>query len=255
MLEIQDLSMQFERDGQPVHVLDRISLTVRKGEFVSVIGPSGSGKSTLFHLIGGLYRPTSGAIRIDGRETTGERGHISYMPQHNSLFPWLTIEQNVLLAREVAGRPKERTEDDSRREAREWLRRVGLAGCERAYPHQLSGGMQQRAAFVRALLSPRELMCLDEPFGALDALTRHDMQQWLLRLWEEHQRTILFVTHSIEEALLLSDRIYVLSARPAAVLREITVPYGRPRPERVTADPAFQALRLEIHDLLRPNLY
>jgi ABC-type nitrate/sulfonate/bicarbonate transport system ATPase subunit len=254
MLEVENLSMQFERDGQPLRVLDRLSLTVRKGEFVSVIGPSGSGKSTLFHLIGGLYRPTAGTIRIDGRETTGERGHISYMPQHNSLFPWLTIEQNVLLAREVAAGMRKRAKDEARLEAREWLRRVGLAGYEGAYPHQLSGGMQQRAAFVRALLSPRELMCLDEPFGALDALTRHDMQQWLLRLWEEHQRTILFVTHSIEEALLLSDRIYVLSARPAVVLREIAIPFGRPRPERLTADPAFQALRLEIHDLLRPNL-
>lgn len=249
MLEVKEISMHFDQGGTRVHVLNGISLNVRRGEFVTLIGPSGCGKSTLFQLIGGLLTPTGGSILMEGREITGERGHIGYMPQQNTLFPWRTIEQNVIMPREVAGMPKK----EALQEAREWLRRVGLAGYERAYPHALSGGMQQRAAFVRALLSPQELLCLDEPFGALDALTRLDMQQWLLRLWERHQRTILFITHSIGEALLLSDRIYVLSARPAAVLREIAVPFGRPRPESIQNDPLFHQLHMEIQHLLRPH--
>lgn len=153
------------------------------------------------------------------------------------------------MAKEVAGESKQKALTD----ARYWLQRVGLSGYERAYPHELSGGMQQRAAFVRALLSPQELLCLDEPFGALDALTRHDMQQWLLRLWEQYQRTILLVTHSIEEAILLSDRIYVMSAKPARILTERRVPYPRPREEEIITDPQFHELRKEIHDLLRPK--
>ncbi|CAM2999427.1 ABC transporter ATP-binding protein [Paenibacillus sediminis] len=228
-------------------VLNDVSLRVKQGEFVSIIGPSGSGKSTLFHIIGGLEKPDHGEIRMNGQLVTGEKGRISYMPQQPALLPWRTIEQNVVLALEVAGvRTKE-----AREEARLWLPKVGLAGFEQAYPHTLSGGMQQRASFLRALLSRQELMCLDEPFSALDALTRSDMQRWLLDIWESTKRSVLFITHNIEEALLLSDSIYVFSSRPASVLHKIEVPFARPRREDITTDAAFLSLKLELSQWMR----
>lgn len=249
-LEIRSVGKTFVIAGQSAEVLKDVSLTVAEGEFVSIVGPSGSGKSTLFHMIGGLTEPTAGDIVLDGKRTNGQRGLISYMPQHDSLLPWRTILDNVILSQELAGIPKA----GAKEQAAGWLERVGLKGYEHAYPHQLSGGMKQRASFLRALLSPRELMCLDEPFGALDALTRLDMQQWLLRIWEETRRSVLFVTHSIEEALLLSDRVYVLSGKPAAVSEEIVVPFGRPRGESITSQREFLELKRQIYDSLRSIL-
>jgi len=246
-LELRGVTKSYGFGGGTLDVLRNVSLTVEDKRFVSVVGPSGSGKSTLFYIVGGLTAPTSGSVWLDGRDVTGERGLISYMPQQDSLLPWRTIVGNVALSQELAGTPKA----EARARATEWLGRVGLAGYERALPHQLSGGMRQRASFLRALLSPGELMCLDEPFGALDALTRHEMQRWLLRIWEETRRSVLFVTHSIEEALLLSDRIYVLAGKPASVADTIEVPFGRPRDESVAADPAFQALKKRIYETLR----
>jgi ABC-type nitrate/sulfonate/bicarbonate transport system ATPase subunit len=249
-LELADIAMAYNRNGRPLVVLERISLTVRPGEFVSIVGPSGSGKSTLFHIIGGLVPPTAGTVRINGEDVTGARGRISYMPQQPALFPWRTVEDNVALAQEVAGRPKA----EARALAREWLAKVGLAGFEKAYPHELSGGMQQRASFVRALLSPQELMCLDEPFSALDALTRAEMQRWLLHIWERNRRSVLFVTHSIEEALLLSDRIYLFTNKPTSVLKQLEVPFPRPRESGVTDDPVFLRMKREIYELLQAEL-
>lgn len=246
-LELSDIHKSFGSKRKPLPVIGGVSLQVRTGEFVSLIGPSGSGKSTLFHLIGGLLQPDSGEIRLDGRVINGERGHIGYMPQQPALFPWRTIEDNVVLDREVNGAPRR----ESLEEARRWMERAGLAGFEKAYPHTLSGGMQQRAAFVRSLLSPHELMCLDEPFSALDAFTRSEMQAWLLDIWEETRRSVLFVTHHIEEALLLSDTIYVLSGRPSEVLRRIEVPFPRPRREEITESPDFLALRRELTNLMK----
>jgi ABC-type nitrate/sulfonate/bicarbonate transport system ATPase subunit len=169
------------------------------------------------------------------------------MPQTHALFPWRTVEENVILAQEVAGIPIKQAIT----QAREWLVKVGLAGYEQAYPHVLSGGMQQRVAFLRALLSPQEFMCLDEPFAALDALTRMDMQRWLLSIWEQNKRSVLFVTHSIEEALFLSDRIYLLSDKPTTIIQEIKVPFPRPRQEEVLSDPIFQALKQEIYTRMK----
>ncbi|MGG1517298.1 ABC transporter ATP-binding protein [Paenibacillus oryzisoli] len=246
-LELKEIRHSFPVKKQLQPVLGDISLTVGEGEFVSLIGPSGSGKSTLFHIIGGLIKPTAGEVWLDGKQITGEKGLISYMPQVPALFPWRSIEANVALGMEVAGEGR----SSALEKAREWLPKVGLGGYEREYPHVLSGGMQQRVAFLRALLSPQELMCLDEPFGALDALTRLEMQAWLLNIWEQNKRSILFITHSIEEALFLSDRIYVLSGKPSTVLEEIRVPFVRPRTEAVMLEPVFIEQRQNIRRLLR----
>ncbi|HWS38794.1 MAG TPA: ABC transporter ATP-binding protein [Actinoplanes sp.] len=222
-------------------VISDISLDVAPGEFVSIVGPSGSGKSTLFHLIGGLLQPTAGLIEVAGQPA--RRGLIGYMPQQPALMPWRTIERNVVLAQEINGRP-----DLS--QAREWLAEVGLEDFAQSYPHQLSGGMQQRVAFLRALLSDQPLLCLDEPFSALDAMTRIEMHRWLLDIWEANRRAVLFVTHNIEEALLLSDTVYVFSRRPATILEKITIPFDRPRRDDVVDDPDFVKLRRRLTDLL-----
>jgi ABC-type nitrate/sulfonate/bicarbonate transport system ATPase subunit len=246
-LLLTDVHVSYPGPAGDLDVLDGVRLAVEPGEFVSIIGPSGSGKSTLLHVVGGLLVPASGTVTLDDRDITGTTGHISHMPQQPALLPWRTVLDNVLLPQEIAG-----TRDRSSvTEAQAWLRRIGLADFAAAYPHTLSGGMQQRVAFLRALLSPRRLMCLDEPFSALDALTRTDMQRWLLRLWEETRRSVLFVTHNIEEALLLSDTVYVLSRRPARVLRRVVVPFERPRAEEVIDEPEFIRLRRELAALLR----
>ncbi|TXK71814.1 ABC transporter ATP-binding protein [Paenibacillus sp. N3.4] len=249
-LELRDIQQSFFGKKMSQQVLSNVSLYVNDGEFVSIIGPSGSGKSTLFHIIGGLLNPSAGEVWLDGVNVTGTKGLISYMPQQPALFPWRSIESNVALAQEVAGE----TRSKALEKAREWLPKVGLGGYEHELPHVLSGGMQQRVSFLRALLSPQELMCLDEPFGSLDALTRQDMQAWLLNIWEQNKRSILFVTHSIEEALFLSDRIYVLSNKPATILEEIVIPFTRPRQETVMMESKFQELRLHIQALLRKEI-
>ncbi|BFH59916.1 ABC transporter ATP-binding protein [Paenibacillus azoreducens] len=246
-LEATGVSKAFRGKRDNLQVLNNVTLTVRKGEFVSIIGPSGSGKSTLFHIIGGLVKPDAGTVRMNGTDVTGQQGHISYMPQQPALFPWRTIEDNVLLSQEIQGS----VDQAARENARYWLDKVGLGGFEKAHPHTLSGGMQQRAAFLRALLSPQELMCLDEPFSALDALTRSDMQRWLLNIWEESRRSVLFITHNIEEALLLSNRIYVFSGRPASVLQVVDVPFPRPRSEEIIEHPEFIKLRRELSGWMR----
>lgn len=239
-LNIEHLGKSF--DSQPI--LDDVNFQVEKSEFVSVLGPSGSGKSTLFHLIGGLYKPDHGDIYLDGEIVTGKKGIISYMPQSPSLLPWRTILDNVLLGGEITGK----YDKDS---ALEMIQKAGLTGYESAYPSQLSGGMKQRASFIRSLLSPQLLICLDEPFSALDEFTRIEMQHWLLTIWEEHKRSVLFVTHNIEEALYLSDRIIVLSDRPAKVKREFTIPFTRPRQESLLLTNEFLQWKKQIYSELR----
>ncbi|WP_342388722.1 ABC transporter ATP-binding protein [Salinicoccus bachuensis] len=242
-LEVRNLTHKFN-GGNDVHVLDGLSLDVADGEFVTLLGPSGSGKSTIFNLIGGLYEPEDGDIFIDGARVNGTRGNISYLPQQDSLLPWRTIEDNVVLVQEITGNVDKAT-------ARQWLKRAGLEGYEKSYPNTLSGGMRQRVAFIRSLLSPQELMLLDEPFGALDELTRLDMQDWLLKIWEMDRRSVLFITHSIEEALYMSDRILILSDKPARIAREIEVPFERPRDHDIILDETFTKLKREIYHMLR----
>lgn len=225
-------------------VLQDVSFHVERGEFVSIIGPSGSGKSTLFQLIGGLFTPDKGAIKLDDKTITNTQGHISYMPQNPSLFPWRTILQNVMLSAEIAG---EKNTDN----ALELIEKAGLAGYQHAYPHQLSGGMKQRVAFIRSLNSPQSIICLDEPFSALDEFTRFEMQEWLLAIWAEYEKSILFITHNTEEALYLSDRILILSEKPARIKKEIIVPFSRPRTEELLLSEQFMQLKREIHHELR----
>ncbi|MDW7614097.1 ABC transporter ATP-binding protein [Peribacillus simplex] len=244
MLEIKDVSFSF---GGKQNILENMNFHVGDGEFVTILGPSGSGKSTLFHLIGGILKPDQGIISLDGKKINGFKGHISYMPQQPSLLPWRTVLDNVLLGSELAGiRDKEM--------AKALLLKAGLEEYVKAYPHELSGGMKQRAAFIRSILSQQDLMCLDEPFSALDELTRLEMQKWLLSVWEQNRKSVLFVTHSIDEAVFLSDRIYVLSAKPAAVIKEVKVPFPRPRSEEQFLSDEFLNLKRELYAALKPTL-
>jgi ABC-type nitrate/sulfonate/bicarbonate transport system ATPase subunit len=244
IIRTENISLSFTETGQ---VLESISLNVKDGEFVSIIGPSGSGKSTIFQCIGGVLVPEKGDIFLGDKKITGEPGHISYMPQQNSLLPWRTVLENVLLGQEL--HKKTNVE-----EAKSWLHKVGLSEYENAYPHQLSGGMKQRVAFIRALISPASLLLLDEPFSALDEFTRLDMQKWLLSIWEKERKSILFITHNIEEALFLSDRIYLLSNRPANILKEINVTFPRPRNEELLMDDQFQNMKKEIFKSLKGSM-
>ena len=191
-----------------------------------------------------LYAPDNGEIMLDGKNLNNSRGHISYMPQNPSLFPWRTILQNVLLSSEIAGQKDTGT-------ALELIEKAGLSGYEQSYPHQLSGGMKQRVAFIRSLNSPQSIICLDEPFSALDEFTRFEMQEWLLSIWEEYRKSIVFITHNIEEALYLSDRILILSDKPASIKKEIIVPFPRPRTEDILLSEQFMKLKREIHYELR----
>lgn len=249
-LTLEHVRKTFGKGASAKEVIADVSLRVGDGEFVSIVGPSGSGKTTLFQMIGGLALPTAGDIKIGGKRTNGERGHIAYMPQQASLLPWRTVSANVELALQIAGIGRKEASERTK----EWLAKVGLASYADSYPGVLSGGMQQRVSFLRALLSPQQLMLLDEPFGALDALTRYSMQRWLLDIWEANRRSVLLVTHSIEEALLLSDRIIVLSASPAVVLDEFAVPFGRPRGEALWTDPEFNACKQRIYELLQDGM-
>lgn len=235
-LTVKEISKSFGKN----EVLKDLSFTIEKDEFISIIGPSGSGKSTIFNLIGGILTPDRGDIILEEQIINGNRGFISYMPQTPSLFPWRTILENVLLGQELQGKKEIM-------KAREMLEIAGLADYEKAYPHELSGGMKQRVAFIRALLSPQPLICLDEPFSALDELTRFEMQKWLLSIWEKHKRTILFITHNIEEALFLSDRIFVLTNKPSKLQFEMDIPFQRPRKEEILLDDQFMEWKRKIY--------
>lgn len=235
MLSIQNIAKSFDA----LKVLDQLSFDVKDGEFVAIVGPSGSGKSTLFQLIGGVSPIDQGAILLNGEDIQQKKGTIGYMPQQPCLLPWRTIVENVTLVEEL--QHKSNVE-----RAKEWLEKVGLASFIHAYPNELSGGMQQRVSFIRAMVSDKPILCLDEPFSALDEFTRLEMQAWLLSIWEEYRKSILFVTHSIEEALFLADRILVLTKRPATVKKEIIVPFERPRKEEIRHSAAFAALKQQL---------
>src|SRR5256886_8775850 len=238
-LIVQDVTKTFHTGRHYLETLASIDLTVAGGEFVSVIGPSGCGKSTLFNIIAGVEEPGSGVIAIDG-ETNGSRtGKSGYMPQQPLLLPWRTVEENVMLGLDVRHVPRKK----ARYEANELLKHFGLAEFAHNYPSTLSGGMRQRVALLRTVLFNRSFLLLDEPFGALDALTRLSLQMWLLELWQAFHASVLFITHDVREAILLSDRIYVLSSRPARVLRVVEVDLPRLRRSQQLA--LAQAVQLE----------
>lgn len=226
-------------------VLDGISFTVQPGEFVAVIGPSGCGKSTVFNTLAGLDSADSGRATIGG-EDAASRSQCAYMPQKDLLFPWRTVLQNTALGLEIHGVPRKL----ARARARELFPAFGLAGYEDARPAQLSGGMRQRAALLRTVVQDRSVLLLDEPFGALDSLTRTDMQTWLLEVWQNYRWTALMITHDIREALFLADRVIVLSARPASVRYEMAVNLPRPRDLAVMASPEFVVLESELIEIL-----
>ena len=230
-------------------VLENISLHVDAGEFISVLGPSGSGKSTILKIAAGLLKPDWGRVFIDGVDVTGQSRLVGYMPQQDLLFPWKTLKQNAVMPLIAAGWGKQkayvRVED--------LLPVFGLNGFADYYPGQLSGGMRQRAALLRTMLIECDLMLLDEPFAALDALTRENMQDWLLTIWENFKRSVLFVTHSIDEAIYLSDRIYVISERPGRNVLEQTVDIIRPRSKAVVTTPIFTAYKKLLINALTSN--
>ena len=214
------------RDGRRVlHTLASIDLMVNVGEFVTVIGPSGCGKSTLFNIVAGVDQPTSGLVAIDGESGGLRAGKSGYMPQQPLLLSWRTVEENVMLGLDVRRVPRKKAQ----LEAHELLKRFRLADFAHNYPATLSGGMRQRVALLRTVLFNSSFLLLDEPFGALDALTRLSLQMWLLDLWQTFHSSVLFITHDVREAILLSDRIYVLSSRPGRVLRVVEVDLPRPR--------------------------
>ena len=249
-LEARRLSKWLGDADRPLPVLTNLSVHAAAGEFVAILGPSGCGKSTLFTVLAGLADPDEGEILIDGDLAAQRLGRIAYMPQHDALFPWRTVLDNCLLAAEFQGRDRRQ----ARREALDLLAEFGLDQFAGAYPASLSGGMRQRVAFLRTLLAHQRVLLLDEPFGALDALTRTALQEWLLEVWERHRQTILLVTHDIEEAILLADRIYVLSPRPAHVQATFEVPFGRPRALDLLVEPSFVELKARLLATLRPSL-
>ncbi len=234
-IELRGVSKAFHGAGLVVQALEDIAFAVAPGEFLTIIGPSGSGKSTLFNLITGLLEPDAGEIRFDGAPAPRRLGRAGYMPQRDLLLPWRSVLDNVLLSAEVRGVPR----PEALARARELLPLFGLEAFANAYPAALSGGLRQRAALLRTLLTDQDLLLLDEPFGALDALTRRELQDWLLGLWTRFGQTVLFITHDVEEALYLGDRVLVLSARPARVAATLTVDLPRPRRQGMTAWPAF----------------
>ncbi|ABO51705.1 ABC transporter related protein [Desulforamulus reducens MI-1] len=251
-LFVKAVSKSFHQNNQPVVMaLDRVSLAVAAGEFVSILGPSGCGKSTLLDMVAGLSNPDEGDILLGKQSIVGKRGYVSYMPQSDLLFPWRTVLDNVIIPLQL----QRIGIAEARKEALDLLPVFGLEKFAHSYPDMLSGGMRQRAALLRTYLCKRDLLLLDEPFGKLDALTKIQMQQWLLDIWEQFKPSVLFVTHDIDEAILLSDRIYLLSPRPGRLQAEIMVQLPRPRNPRITTNSAFARIKEKVYRYLENGLF
>jgi len=234
------------RHGEVVRAVEDVSLEVKEKEFVSLVGPSGCGKSTLLKLVAGLAPATRGAVRVRGQEVREPFPDVGFVFQNAVLLPWRSVLDNVLFSIEMLGLPREA----HRARAMDLIALAGLAGFERKYPWELSGGMQQRVAICRALVHDPSLLLMDEPFGALDAMTREEMGLELLRIWEERRKTILFVTHSISEAVLLSDRVVVMSPRPGRLARVLEIALPRPRTAAMEFDRRFLDYAGEIKELI-----
>jgi NitT/TauT family transport system ATP-binding protein len=250
VIELRRVSRRFMTpDGRSLLALRDFDLTVQRGEFVAIVGPTGCGKSTTLNLITGLAQPTTGGVRVLGRPVGGIDPRLGFVFQADALFPWRNVLDNVSAGPRFRGRPRPEAEA----EARAWIQRVGLAGFERHYPHQLSGGMRKRCALAQTFINRPEVLLMDEPFSALDAQTREVLQIELMRIHEKTGKTTLFVTHDLDEAIYLSDRIVVLAAKPGRIKQIIDVPFAHPRPELadLRIDARFQEIRREIWHLIR----
>lgn len=241
-IEIKGVSKIFRRDGQEFTAMRETNVTIESGKFICIIGPSGCGKSTLFNIIAGLIKPTTGDILVNGESIIGKKGKVGYMLQKDMLLPWRTILDNVIIGMEIEGVSKK----EAKEKALAMMGKYGLNGFDKNYPYELSGGMRQRAALLRTMLYDRDIMLLDEPFGALDAQTRLRMQTWLLEVWRENRKTVLFVTHDIDEAIYLADEIYVFSPGPGYIKEVIDVNIPRPRQTEDMSSENYQALKQHL---------
>ena len=249
LVEVQGVSYRFD-DEHPLWALSDVSLHAHVGEFLAIVGPSGCGKSTLLRMMAGLLQPSSGRVLFDGVPLRAPRPDIGLVFQRTNLLPWRTVQENIRLPLEIMGVPKA----EAGPRVRSMIELVGLAGFEHAYPRQLSGGMQQRAALARALVQTPRLLLLDEPFAALDALTRERMNLELLRIWSHHRQTAVMVTHSIQEAVFVADRVLVMTPRPGRIAGEVLVDLPRPRTQEIMATPAFGRLALRVRELITLHL-
>jgi ABC-type nitrate/sulfonate/bicarbonate transport system ATPase subunit len=248
-LVVDHIAMAFKTPSGSFQALAPITLSIPQGRFVSLIGPSGCGKSTIFNIIAGLLEPTGGRVLIDGVDSTGTIGRVGYMLQKDLLLPWRTVLDNVILGMEIQGVALA----EARARALPLLQRYGLAGFEYLYPNSLSGGMRQRAALLRTLLFDTDVILLDEPFGALDAQTKLQMQEWLMALWSDFRKTVVFVTHDVEEAIYLSDELHVMGTRPGRIIEAIPVDLPRPRLRTTALTPEFIVIKERCLALLSTN--
>ena len=246
-IKVDDFGLSFATMEGAVQAVTNVSLSVAPGEFVSIIGPSGCGKSTLLNALAGFLKPTAGSVLVDGEPVKGPSAERGVVFQQYSLFPWKTVRQNVEFGLKMRGMGRSQRQVA----ARTLLGLAGLSAFENHYPDKLSGGMKQRVGIVRALATGPRILLLDEPFGALDAQTRTIMQQILLNMWQQLKTSVLFVTHDIDEAIFLSDRVYVMTARPGRIKAEILVPLARPREASVTLSSEFLGLRRGLMSLIR----
>ena len=249
ILRFDNVSYQYP--GEDFDIIDRLSFRIAPGSFHCILGVSGCGKSTIFRMINGLLPPKAGTISVNGKPITAREHYCGYMPQKDMLFPWRTIGENLALPLEIQRRG---TKAERLGLIDAALADVGLAGCRDKRPDELSGGMRQRAAFARTMLAGSDLLLLDEPFSALDFLTRISMQEWLLDQWQRHKKTILFITHDVEEAVFLSSSVLVVDKTPIHTLREIPVPMDYPRTRQDLTRPEIVALREQLVDMLRKQV-
>jgi NitT/TauT family transport system ATP-binding protein len=242
-LRIENVALRFTpKGGAPVTALENVSLAVESNEFSVIVGPSGCGKTSLLRLVAGLIEPSEGAISLDETRVTGPGRDRGMVFQSYTLFPWLTVQRNVEFGLKLRGVPRAERRDTARR----FLAQVGLDGFERHYPRQLSGGMMQRVALARALANDPAVLLMDEPFGALDSQTRALMQELLLDIWQQSSKTVLFITHDIDESILLGDRVYVMTARPGRIKEMVEVGLPRPRSVEMLTSPEFMRLKRQI---------
>ncbi len=245
-LSVKNLTKSFSGTDRNLEVLKSLNMHVNNGEFVSVVGPSGCGKSTLFNIIAGITEQTAGTVAIDGKTKAERLGKSGYMPQSPLLLPWKTVRGNVMLGLLL----RNKSVQNAKKQADILLEKFGLLYFADQYPDVLSGGMAQKVALLRTILFNKDFLLMDEPFGALDAITRLTMQMWLLDVWNEVRSTVLFITHDIREAILLSDRIYVLGSRPAAVIKEVAVNLPRPRRREFMSKRDSVLLEAELENML-----